>query len=456
MKKEMMVVEPLDWRYSAAIAGLLQYLRWLGKTERDFELTEEVLRFPGEFINESDYLRFVEHKYEDEMHHRVIEDIVKQSEVSEEQMKLVNEKMSANTILKKVYKKLKYDGTNADLILALLNENREEIIRETFRNKVNLYRNYCNTNQLFEGPKDCCRLLGYYVDMPKKGKSISYNFNSSNFVAKDELIFDFIPFAFSGERDFFFINDNTNLKLLQATNQTLEFKIKDEKKKAVEQGRSVDARQIFFELLVESEHFIRNDIEVITKNVEQTHFETLFLRKQSLNILRGLRNGEDDKKRYKCFCLKVKITDKYWLDVYREVTDAIVNLVLLDDLIDYFLKNNGEGRYTYLISQLIRLNVQIKGDREMDKGMKAAYACARRVVEKKNGTSYQVPDNKLDAYCKKLTSALTFEDYDRFCKILLNLANYADVSFDFAYDLFEDFDKNKELAYTFVNALRRA
>lgn len=37
----------------------------------------------------------------------------------------------------------------------------------------------------------------------------------------------------------------------------------------------------------------------------------------------------------------------------------------------------------------------------------------------------------------------------------LNLANYADESFSFAYDLFEDFEKNKEVAYTFVNALRR-
>ena len=50
---------------------------------------------------------------------------------------------------------------------------------------------------------------------------------------------------------------------------------------------------------------------------------------------------------------------------------------------------------------------------------------------------------------------LSLGDYARFNNLLLNLANYADESFDFAYDLFEDFEKNKELAYTFVNALRR-
>lgn len=451
MSKDWVVVEPLDWRYSAAIVGLLQYFRWLGKKEPEFELTEEVLRFPKELINESDYLRFVEDKYPEDMHHLVIKENVSLKEPTEEDIKKVNEKLSANSVLKKIFKKLKFDGTNSQEVLDLLEENREDIIRETFRNKVNLYRNYCNTNQLFEEPKDCCRLLGYYMDMPKKSKSLAYNFISSNYVARDEQIFDFIPFAFSGERDFFFINDSTDLRTLEKTNQHLSYIIRDKRKEALEGGKSIDARQVFFELLIESEDFIKNDIEVITKNVDQTHFETLFLRNQSLKILRSLKGKEQEKSRYRCFCFKVKITEKYWLDVFRRVTDGIMNLAQLDDLIDYFLKNNKDGNYTYLISQLIRLNVQIKEEEEMEKGMRVAYACAKRVAEKRD----KVPDNKLESYNKKLTSALTFEDYDRFCQILLNLANYADETFDFAYDLFEDFEKHKELAYTFVNALRR-
>lgn len=87
----------------------------------------------------------------------------------------------------------------------------------------------------------------------------------------------------------------------------------------------------------------------------------------------------------------------------------------------------------------------------MEAGNKRAYGCAKAVAKKKD----KVPDNKLISFRQKLTSALTFEDYDRFCDILLNLSNYADEPFDFAYDLFEDFEKNKELAYTFVTALRR-
>jgi len=46
-----------------------------------------------------------------------------------------------------------------------------------------------------------------------------------------------------------------------------------------------------------------------------------------------------------------------------------------------------------------------------------------------------------------------FKDYDRCCQILLQLSNYSGVTFDFVYNLFEDFDKNKDVIYTFINAL---
>ena len=120
----------------------------------------------------------------------------------------------------------------AEQIQELVEENREEIVKETYRNKVNLYRNYCNTNQLFEPGKNCCRLLGYYVDLPKKGKSISYNFDMANFVYEDTPIFDFIPFAFCGERDFYFINDNVDLRELVKTNKILQDKIKKARENA--------------------------------------------------------------------------------------------------------------------------------------------------------------------------------------------------------------------------------
>lgn len=452
MNNDRQTLEPFDWRYAAAIVGLVDYLKFLGDKAPDWELRQEQLEYHPEYINKTDYLKFVEYKYSNDMHHLEAEEVLQVENPGEEQIKYVNDKLKANTVLKKVFKNVKYDGSNAEQIQEIIDENRVEIVCETFRNKVNLYRNYCNMNQLFESSKNCCRLLGYYVDLPKKGKAMAYNFNMANFAGIDDPIFDFIPFAFHGERDFFFINDNSDLNNLVRTNESFDYAMQEARKLAQELGKTVDARQVFFRLLIKSKEFIKSDVEVIIKDVNKTHFETLYLRRPSLEILNSLNAGRGDEENpYQCFCFKVKITDNYWLDVFRKVTDAIVNLVLLDELINFFLKNNNDGNYTYLISQLIRLNIMIKEDREMDKGMKVAYACAKTIAQKRD----KVPDNKLASYRQKLTSALTFEDYDRFCKILLNLSNYADESFDFAYDLFEDFEKNKELAYTFVNALRR-
>lgn len=455
MDKERRIVEPLDWRYSAAIVGLVKYFEYLEDEvleEPDWNLESDRLEFDSADITEENYLGFVEREYPEDMHHVQAENILKAGNTDESSIKIVNEKLAANTVLKKLFKGIKYDGSNAEMIQKVIDENRQEIVRETFRNKNNLYRNYCNTNQLFEDSKDCCRLLGYYVDMPKKGKAMGYNFEMANFVGQDDPIFDFIPFAFHGEREFFFANDNLELKhLISATNQFKKC-MDNQKEKAENENRSVDARQVFFNLIIETPDFIENDIEVIVKNVDNTHFETLYLRQESLKIFQNLKS--EDGKKYKCFCRKIKVTDNYWVDIFRKVTDAVINLVLLDDLIEWLLKNDKNSKddnYKYIVKQLIGLNIAIKGDKDLEQRTKVAYACAKAVVQKKD----KVADNKLDSYRQKLTSALSLGDYDRFNNLLLNLANYADETFDFAYDLFEDFEKNKELAYTFVNALRR-
>ena len=81
--------------------------------------------------------------------------------------------------------------------------------------------------------------------------------------------------------------------------------------------------------------------------------------------------------------------------------------------------------------------------------LKGAYACAKQVAK-------AIESNKIDSYRQKLTSAIIFRDYDRVCEILMQLANYSGVKeFGFVYDLFSDFENNKDLAYTFINALAK-
>lgn len=450
MKDEMVCLEPFDWRYSTAIVGLRKYLEWLGTEEPELIITEDTLEYNRKYLNKSEFLKFAEYYFKDDMHHIEIENKLKEKNPTEDQINIVNEKMKANTILKNKFKKIKFDGHNQDEIQNIIDQNREEIICETFRNKNNLYKNYCNPNQLFKDKQECCRLNGYYIDMPKKGKSISYAFDKSNYVGNDIPEFDFIPFAFSGCREKFFINDNVDLNRLQKTNNQWTRTVKSQMEEAKQKNERVNTKRIFIDCLIEAKDFLQSDIEIIVKKPERAYFETLYLRKESLKILKNMESY------YKAFCFSIKISDDYWINILNEVFDAVVNFTLLDNLINKLLKDSREGGNSYVISKLLKVNVEIKkGDEKMKNTMKAAFACAKQIVDKKDGNKPRVSDTKLKSYCTKLINAIILDDYDQFQKILINLSNYAEVPCGFAYDLFEDFEGNKEIAYTFVNSLNR-
>ena len=450
MKDEMVCLEPFDWRYSAAIVGLQKYLEWLGTEEPELIITEDTLEYNRKYLNKSEFLKFAEYYFKDDMHHIEIENKLKEKNPTEDQINIVNEKMKANTILKNKFKKIKFDGHNQDEIQNIIDQNREEIICETFRNKNNLYKNYCNPNQLFKDKQECRRLNGYYIDMPKKGKSISYAFDKSNYLGNDIPEFDFIPFAFSGCREKFFINDNVDLNRLQKTNNQWTRTVNSQMEEAKQKNERVNTKRIFIDCLIEAKDFLQSDIEIIVKKPERAYFETLYLRKESLEILKNMKSY------YKAFCFSIKISDDYWINILNEVFDAVVNFTLLDNLINKLLKDSREGGNSYVISKLLKVNVEIKkGDEKMKNTMKAAFACAKQIVDKKDGNKPRVSDTKLKSYCTKLINAIILDDYDQFQKILINLSNYAEVPCGFAYDLFEDFEGNKEIAYTFVNSLNR-
>ena len=451
MKDEMVCLEPFDWRYSAAIVGLRKYLEWLGVDEEpNLIITEDTLEYNKKYLDKEDFLKFAEYYFKDDMHHIEIENKLKEKNPTEDQINIVNEKMKANTILKNKFKKIKFDGHNQDEIQNIIDQNREEIICETFRNKNNLYKNYCNPNQLFKDKQECCRLNGYYIDMPKKGKSISYAFDKSNYVGNDIPEFDFIPFAFSGCREKFFINDNVDLNRLQKTNNQWTRTVKSQMEEAKQKNERVNTKRIFIDCLIEAKDFLQSDIEIIVKKPERAYFETLYLRKESLEILKNMKSY------YKAFCFSIKISDDYWINILNEVFDAVVNFTLLDNLINKLLKDSREEGNSYVISKLLKVNVEIKkGDEKKKNTMKAAFACAKQIVDKKDGNKPRVSDTKLKSYCTKLINAIILDDYDQFQKILINLSNYAEVPCGFAYDLFEDFEGNKEIAYTFVNSLNR-
>lgn len=444
-----------DWRYSAAVLGLIRFFEFSEKKHYDlkYDIDEDYIYYNIEDITEKRFLNFTEDFFSEDMHHIFVENELKfKNEFTEEDVKAINERLLKTTTLKKYFSKNKFNGVNKGEIIDLINQHREEIIRETFRNKTNLYRNYINTNSLFSPEKDNCRVLGYYIDMPKKGKSLSYNFNTATLAAKDDIIFDFIPFAFVMGSDAVFINSNATVSNLKSTNNVLALKLKVAEK---EKGKVLSAKNILFDMIIESSDYIDYDVEVILKKRDYDFFETLYIRKESIDIFKGIKEYI---KGYNCFASKYKINDNYYIDIQDRVIDAVLNMTNVTEIIQILLKDdtaNSSRKYNYLINKLIEVNMMITGGMDMyqdkAKSIKAAKACAFYITKNK-----LMNENKIKSYRTKLTSALVFKDYRRFCDILMQLANYIGVELDFAYNLFVDFEKNEYIAYAFVNGLGAA
>ena len=128
-------LETSDWRYSAAINGLVEYFQYYEKDNVEYEIKNDCLFYNEEDINEERYLEFAEDFYKDDMHHKIIENMLQKEEFSDADIKDINDKLKANTILKKVFGKVKFDGKNSDEILNIILKNKSVLIKETFKNK---------------------------------------------------------------------------------------------------------------------------------------------------------------------------------------------------------------------------------------------------------------------------------------------------------------------------------
>ena len=426
-------LETGDWRYSAAIVGLIKYFDFLyqnGVADKSelYEFEDDYLRYNSNYISEENYLLFVEKYFKDAMHHKVVENILLKDELSEDEIVLINDKLKANQAMKSIFGKIKYTGENKEEILDLIEKNRLKLIKETYRRGKSLYSNFANENLLFSDNNKVCRLVNYCADMGKKGKSLGYYWDNNTFEFKDEKIFDFIPFAFSKSYDTFFINNNVSIKELKKSNSFIE--------------NSENTRTTLFGNMKESAEYIGFDVEVILKSRDKNYYETVYVREKAINIFK--QSDDFDYKGIKFWYRDDEKNPKY---MEPEIVNRILNGIRMDSIIELLFKS--KNNHSYNIKTLITINNLIyEGGSEMTKKMKSAYASAKRVSEK-------LEENKLNSYKQKLISAVTFKNKDRFCEILLQLSSFSGVVFDFAYDLFDDFENNKNLAYTFINSLNK-
>ena len=469
-----------DWKYSAAITGLIYYFKELEKKYEIKkitidEITDSYLLYNKEDINEENYLDFIEKFYskysEDTLAHKKLENQLKHTkEFTSEIIKSIKENMSANTVLKKVFSKTKFDGTNKDEVLKLLDENRHSIIKETFRNKKDLYDNYCQTSRLLEkGDNSPCRLKGYYFDPNRKSKATGYNFVSSSVDYFDDEIFDFIPFAFTGSSfETIFLNDNLDLEILENMNYKLreyffeekeeeiekiknfkqEKAIKDKRNEETEGNQnSVSLKKLFLNILQKKVDYIKYGMEIIYKNRDKEYFETWYLRNESIKILKKI---EDFSK----LDIRIKITDKYYFNLLDEIFSSILNLNSLRNSILYllkerekFIKNNNKiiEKYNYAINQLIKVNQIIRnGGKKVNWKLKNSIEnCASAVAKK-------IEENKLASYRQKLLSSVVAKNHKRILDILTQLSVYSQVHFNFAFDYIENQTENEDIIHYFI------
>lgn len=444
------LLQPTDWRFAAAVVGLCKYFDYFGI---DYKVLYDVEEKPDNYIHgfdgiiykseditEEKYLEFAENYFEKYMTHKNILNILESQEFSEEQIKLVNDLVKSKTVLKGLFDKIKFDGTNKDIFISTIEENRAEIIKNIFKNGNNLYKNYCNERLIFTEDNSTCRLRGYNVDKDRKTSNLGFCFSKESFESNDILEFDFIPFAFSNSdmRETYFVNNNFSVKSLTQTNYAFSNQLSNTENK--------DDKNKLMLVLQNSKDYISYDVEIISKSQDKAYYETFFVRLERLKKLRELSG--------KSLNFVKKINDDYWFNLEKEVYMRCLNNVLLDDVIlmmlkFYFDDNAGKGYIKSRTDMLIDINVSWKGNEIMDE-IKSAKSCgfltSKKLIEMKSS-------NKINSYKQKIISALCAHDYDRAKEIILSLSAYVGMEFSFFYTFLENAEENKDLAFAFASAL---
>ena len=402
-------------------------------------------------LTEERYLLFCENWYDREFQHRNVEALLTHiQKFSQDNINDINSYLngtSSNTVMKKIFKGIKFDGTNTDTILNLIDEHRLEIIKETFRYKTTMYRNFANTNKLMSDTNPHCRLLSYDLDENRKSKAASYYFDTSTFIASDIYEFDFIPFAFTYTKIGFFVNSNTSIEALVKCNNQLKEKM-DVEEQIINNRVIRDGDQTkLIKAMLHSNDFLNCDVEIICKDREQESFDTMLIRKQALQRL---------KKIYDNYNLRYvhKYNYNYWLNVEEELIRCCLNYTYLDKLLEQLLllsRIDTESRTIQIIQPLVQINMEWKGVNQtmqdtIERAKKVGYYIGKTIKEK-NG------ENKVKSYKNKLINATVSHDRERVLEIMLQLSGYTDGEISTIYDILDNPDNWSDIAISFTNAM---
>lgn len=447
------LIQPTDWRYSAACLGLHRFLTYSGfdfmlLNDCEDTFNEAIHGFDGILYHSSDlteenYLLFAEtflSKFKGMPHIEVLKRFNGKEHLTDYEEKDIKTLNKMIKELKLTDNELKFDGENKDVFIKQINDNRLDIIRKCL---YTFYQKYCrdirNKSIFYNGYKTC-RINGYWIDEPKKSNSLGFCFDKNSFTFEDVIEFDFIPFAFSNSEMYetYFVNNNYSIKDLVNTNRILSKRLRDNEKK--------NPKTRLLSVLQQADDFINYDVEIIVKNRDNDFYNTMFVRAERLRALKQLKD--------KSLSFTYKIAEDYWLNLEREVYERCLNNVLLDDLIERMFKiildsEVNKTTVRFRINTLVDINVSWKGSMimsELENAKKLGYVVSQRLIEKRG-------KNKISSYQQRIISALVAHDYDRVKEVLLSLSAYSGVEFAFFYKFLEDAEQYKDLAFAFASSL---
>ena len=448
---------PSDWRYSAAIVGLIKYFN---KYDIEYKQTKHYIEYNQADIIEEKYFDFACEYYQENMKYKKILAFLegKESFTSDEIKTGKNIiKDCTSTYMKTILSGLDFDGTNARDIIDAIKANERNIQKITFNNAKNLYANFCNANstsnpdaiKVFSDEKPqntSCRLLGYYTDIGKKKKSVSYNFNADTYDSYDENEFAFVPFAFSLGTRPIFVNNNFSIPALIEINNKVQALNEEKKPTSLE-----NLIKIYKE--ASKEELTNFNVEIIVKynpkytEPEKGYFKTFILNERAVNVFQNAKMLPF------LYSYKEDITEEVSITFF-DIFDKIINGVRVDDMILRNIKKRyGNANYPPSLAKikaLIEINYYLYGGKDMDKQQKSAYGAAREVATvlgKKNAL------NKIATYRNALTNAMAINNQKKVFDTLTKISIYTGVNISFIYTLIENFEDNKNLVYTFIMAL---
>ena len=400
-KNDRVTIEPLDWRYSAAIVGIYKYL-FYHLEESKMEIKDGNFKFPIDLITNEKFEEFKDY-------------------------------FQTKNNLK---------STRAG----------NSFYREKYNPKF-------EEKEIMKCGKTC-RLKGYYVDPERKLKSLAYGFNEKTLVTTDGFIFDFVPFAFSYYKDdSYFINNNFTVEELINANIKLEHHIQKYQKSSEKNKEYILLKDVadFIDYDVEvicknsnkdfyETVFLRNQAIEIFKSLDSNGLLCKPFDKKILG-----EKTEFQKELTNCIVNNLKL-------------DGLIEKIMRISLEKDDGKDKKKEKYCYdFAKELIKVNLLIYGgnkDMEAEGKSKTNFGTSYydaimvknkllEMFDKKESNA----EKKLKSYRVKLLTAVIANDFDKCMEYLLNLSSYTDVHFKFVHKLLEDFEGNKNMLYNFINEL---